>query len=55
MTTSKYIGTILMFLSIIGASIAFFAIDWTLGVLFCSFVAYRIGYYLNEPKVKLNL
>ena len=55
MTTSKYIGCVLMFLSIIGALIAFFAIDWTLGVLFCSFVAYRIGYFLNEPKVKINL
>ena len=55
MTTSKFIGCILMLLSIIGALIAFFAIDWTLGVLFCSFVAYRIGYFLNEPKIKLNL
>ena len=53
MTTSKYIGCILMFLSIIGALIAFFAIDWTLGVLFCSFVAYRIGYFLSQLSMSI--
>ena len=54
-TTSKIIGCILMFLAIVAAFIAFFAIDWTLGVLYCSYIVYRLGFYLNEPKIKINL
>ena len=55
MKTKNIIGCVLMVMAIIGASIAFFALHWTLGVIFSSYIIYRIGYFLNEPRIKLNL
>lgn len=51
---TQIVGSVLMFIALVSASIAFFSIDWTLGVLFCSFICYRIGYYLSEPKLKIR-
>lgn len=47
-------GTILMLLGIIGVSIVLFTFDWTFGVLFCSYVFYKMGRYLASPKPKMT-
>ena len=54
--TDKHVifGTILMLLGIIGVAIVLFEIDWTLCVLFCAYVFYKMGKYLATPKNKMT-